>query len=284
VRNLTQLEAIERARLLDVTGYDVNLDLTDGAGGPGAGTFRSTTRVAFSCTEPGASTFIELSAARLHSVQLNEIEVDTSAWSAESGLRLPGLAAENRLIVDADFAYSSAGQGLHRSVDPVDNEVYPYSQFEIADAQRVFASFDQPDLKSVYTWHALVPAHWQVISNAPVDRVEPGAAAGSKGVHFEESARMSTYVTALCAGPYHEVRAQHDGIDLGLFVRDSMKQYLDADDLLLITKQGFDFFHREFGVRYPLPKYDQVWPRRPSSAPVPEPATTLSLPLAVPSA
>ncbi len=136
VRNLTRVEAMERARLLDVMGYGVNLDVTDGTGGPSEGTFRSTTRVAFTCTEPGASTFIELAAARLRSVRLNDVEVDTTAWSAESGLLLPGLAAENRLIVDADFAYSSSGQGLHRSVDPVDKEVYPYSQFEIADAQR----------------------------------------------------------------------------------------------------------------------------------------------------
>jgi aminopeptidase N len=259
VRNLTRVEAVERARLLDVTGYDVTLDLTDGTGGPGEGTFRSTTRVAFACTELGASTFIELAAARVRSARLNDMDVDTSAWSAQSGLMLPGLAAENTLIVDADFAYSSSGQGLHRGLDPVDEEVYLYSQFELADAQRVFACFDQPDLKSVYTWHALVPAHWKVISNARVDRVEPRGVAGSKVVHFEQSARMSTYVTALCAGPYHEVREHHDGIDLGLFIRNSMKQYLDADDLFLITRQGFDFFHREFGVRYPLPKYDQVW-------------------------
>jgi aminopeptidase N len=215
--------------------------------------------VAFTCSEPGASTFIELAAACLRSVRLNDVEVDTSAWSAKSGLVLPGLAADNRLIVDADFPYSSSGQGLHRSVDPVDNEVYLYSQFEIADAQRVFACFDQPDLKSVYTWHVLVPTHWKVISNAPVDRVEPGGVAGSTLVNFEQSVRMSTYVTALCAGPFHEVRERHDGIDLGLFVRDSMQQYLDADDLFLITRQGFDFFQQEFDVRCPLPKYDQVW-------------------------
>ena len=71
-------------------------------------------------------------------------------------------------MVDADFAYSSSGQGLHRSVDPADGEVYLYSQFETADAQRVFACFDQPDLKSVFTWHAEVPRSWRVISNAPV--------------------------------------------------------------------------------------------------------------------
>ncbi|HET6483648.1 MAG TPA: aminopeptidase N [Actinoplanes sp.] len=258
VRNLTQVEAAERARLLEVTGYDITLDLTDGYGNPGDGTFRSTTVVTFTCREPGAETFIETAAASVRSATLNGSPLDLTGFSAERGLTLTGLAAENELVVDADFAYSASGQGLQRSPDPVDKEIYLYSQFETADAQRVYACFDQPDLKSVYTWHATVPAHWKVISNMPVERDEP-AGAGAKSVHFQQSPRMSTYITALCAGPYHEVRDEHDGIELGLFCRASMARYLDPDDLFNVTKQGFDFFHEQFGVRYPLPKYDQLW-------------------------
>ena len=258
VRNLTQVEAAERARLLEVTGYDIALDLTDGEGRPGDGRFRSVTEVTFRCTEPGAATFIEVAAAELRSATLNGTAVDISGWTAETGLALTGLAAQNTLVVDADFFYSASGQGLQRSVDPVDQEVYLYSQFETADAQRVYAAFDQPDLKSVYTWHATVPEHWKVVSNSPVERTEE-APGGAKTVHFATSAKMSTYITALCAGPYHEVRDSHDGIDLGVFCRASMAQHLDADDLFLVTKQGFDFFHEQFGVRFPLPKYDQLW-------------------------
>ncbi|HLL66628.1 MAG TPA: aminopeptidase N [Micromonosporaceae bacterium] len=261
VRNLRQVEAVERARLLDVAAYDISLDLTDGAGHAGERTFRSVTEVRFTCREPGATTFIEIAADALRSATLNGRPVDTSGWSTEVGLPLSGLAAENVLVVDADCLYSSTGQGLHRSVDPVDKEIYLYSQFETADAQRVFACFDQPDLKAEFTFHVTVPAHWRVISNMPVEREEGAGSGGGEGrtVHFARAPRMSTYVTAVCAGPYHEVRDAHDGIELGVFCRQSMKQYLDADDILLITKQGFDFFHREFDVRYPLPKYDQVY-------------------------
>lgn len=258
VRNLTQVEAADRARLLEVTGYDVAVDLTDGHGNPGDGTFRSTTVVTFRCAEPGAETFIETAAAAVRSATLNGAPLDLSGFSAEKGLTLAGLAEENELVVDADFAYSASGQGLQRSLDPVDKEIYLYSQFETADAQRVFACFDQPDLKSVFTWHATVPKHWKVISNMPVDREEP-AGVGGKTVHFQTSPQMSTYIAAICAGPYHEVRDEHDGISLGVFCRASMARYLDPDDLFLITKQGFDFFHEQFGVRYPLPKYDQLW-------------------------
>ncbi|MEQ4301535.1 aminopeptidase N [Plantactinospora sp. B6F1] len=258
MRNLTQVEATERGRLLDVTGYDIRLDLSSAGRGAQARTFRSTTEVRFRCAEPGASTFIEVAADSVRSATLNGSPVDLSGWSAEDGLILTGLSAENTLVVDADFLYSSSGQGMHRSVDPVDGETYLYSQFETADAQRVFACFDQPDLKSVFTWHATVPAHWRVVSNMPVSGEEP-ADAETKTVRFAESVRMSTYITALCAGPYHEVRFTHDGVDLGYFCRTSMARYLDATDLHLITTQGFDFFQRQFGVRYPLPKYDQVW-------------------------
>ncbi|GAA1894956.1 hypothetical protein GCM10009687_75700 [Asanoa iriomotensis] len=256
VRNLTQAEAAERARLLDVTSYDISLDLAS-AGQGDARTFRSTTTVVFSCTEPGATTFVELAAASVRSATLNGAPVDISGWAADKGLTITGLAVTNELVVDADFAYSTSGQGLHRSVDPVDGETYLYSQFETADAQRVYAAFDQPDLKSVYTWHAIVPAHWRVISNMPVSEVDE--AGETKTVHFARSERMSTYITALCAGPYHEVRFAHDGIDLGYFCRASMATYFDADALNLITTQGFDFYHAQFGVRYPLPKYDQLW-------------------------
>ncbi|MEV0459536.1 aminopeptidase N [Catellatospora methionotrophica] len=256
-RNLTQAEAADRARLLDVNSYDISLDLTDGAGNPGDGTFRSVTTVKFTATAPGTGTFIEVAASKILRAELNGAALDTSAWTAETGLVLPQLAEQNTLVIEADFPFSQQGQGLHRAVDPADKEVYLYSQFETADAQKVFACFDQPDLKSVYTWHAAVPKHWKVISNAPVASVT--AEGFGKTVHFEQSARMSTYVTALCAGPYHEERTTHDGIDLGVFCRASMAEHLEADELFEITKQGFDFFQTQFGVRYPLPKYDQLW-------------------------
>ncbi|WP_033344600.1 aminopeptidase N [Catenuloplanes japonicus] len=252
MRNLTQVEAAERARVLDVTSYDIGLDLT------GDVSFRSTTTVEFTSREPGATTFIEVAAERLHAVTLNGAPVDTDGWSAERGLTLSGLAETNTLVVVAEFPFSHSGQGLHRSVDPVDGETYLYSQFETADAQRVYACFDQPDLKSVYTWHATVPAHWRVVSNMPVDRDEP-AGDDLKTIHFQRSARMSTYITALCAGPFHEVQFTHDGIGMGYFCRASMAPYFDVDDLHKVTVQGFDFFHEQFGIRYPLPKYDQVW-------------------------
>ena len=256
IRNLLRDEAVERARLLQVRSYDVSLDLRD-AGNVDQRTFRTRTEITFDCAEPGAETFIEVAADRIHSATLNGTPLDLTEWSPERGLVLPGLAAQNTLVVDADFLYSKSGQGLHRAHDPVDGSAYLYTQFETSDAQRAYACFDQPDLKAEFTFHVTVPASWQAVSNMPV--VSEEVSGEHKTVHFAPSPRMSTYITAICAGPYHVVRDHHDGIDLAVYCRASMAEHLDADDIFGITKQGFDFFHEKFGIRYPLPKYDQLF-------------------------
>jgi aminopeptidase N len=257
VPNLTRDQAQARADLLQVETYDITLDLTDGGGKPSERTFRSTTRIRFSAAPAGGATFVDVVADTLHSVTLNGTSVDISGYTPATGITLPTLAAENDLVVDADMLYTNTGEGLHRFVDPLDGEVYLYSQFETADAKRVYACFDQPDLKAAFTVRAIVPDHWQVASNGREVSAEPAGAA--KQVQFATTARMSPYVTAIVAGPYHVVRTEHDGIDLGLWCRQTLKQHLDADELFLITTQGFDWYHANFGVRYPFDKYDQLF-------------------------
>ncbi|MFC6084908.1 aminopeptidase N [Sphaerisporangium aureirubrum] len=261
--NLTRDEARERARLLDVESYSVELDLTEGEE-----RFESITTVRFSCAEPGAATFIELAEAKIRSATLNGTELDVSTYDAATGrLPLPGLAAANELRVDADCVYMRTGEGLHRFVDPVDQKVYLHSQFETADAHRMYACFDQPDLKAAFELSTLVPSDWEVVSNAAPDSVETleehqgrhGVLQSAKRWHFPPTPVMSTYITALIAGPYSVVRAEHDGIPLGIFCRASLAEHLDADNVFEVTRQGFDFFHQVFGLRYPFGKYDQLF-------------------------
>jgi aminopeptidase N len=256
--NLTLTEAIERAGLLDIESYDIRLDLTNGAGLPGERTFRSRTEIRFRAT-PGSTTFLDLIADRILDCTLDGRPVDTSAYEPQQGLALSGLAAENVLVIEADCLYTNTGEGLHRFVDPVDNQVYLYSQFETADAKRVYACFDQPDLKATFTFHILAPQTWRVISNSPVTAVESVGTGGAQLTHFATTARMSTYVTAVVAGPYTGVTDSHDGIELGVYCRSSLVQYLDADNIFELTKQGFDWYHQQFGYRYPFGKYDQVF-------------------------
>jgi aminopeptidase N len=258
VPNLTMQDARARADLLEVESYDIELDLTDGGGKPGEHTFRSRTTIRFGCRRPGEGSVVDVIAARLHGVTLNGEPVDTADYAPERGISLASLAADNTLVVDADCLYTNTGEGLHRFVDPVDGAVYLYSQFETADAKRMYACFDQPDLKATFTLHVTAPSDWEVVSNAPVASTEE-APGGAALLHFATTPRLSTYVTALVAGPYHKVTDHHDGIDLGVYCRASLAEHLDAEEILLITKQGFDWFHRAFEFRYPFRKYDQLF-------------------------
>ena len=265
--NLTRVDAERRAALLAVTGYTVDLDLTDGAGAPGEATFTTRTTVHFSCREPGADTWIDFIGAAVASATLNGAALDVSGYREDDGIALPGLAAENELTVEATGRYMNTGEGLHRFVDPVDGAVYLYSQFETADCKRLFACFDQPDLKARYTLTVTAPADWKVVSNATA-QVDAGGPGGAAVHRFAPTEILSTYLVALVAGPYTEWRDEYaddgDGtsgetIPLGLYCRASLAEHMDAERLFTETKQGFGFYHRSFGIRYPFGKYDQLF-------------------------
>ena len=260
--NLTRDEARERAALLTVTSYEVALDLT-----AGPTTFASTTVIRFRASA-GASTFLDLIAPTVHSITLNGTELDPGEVFADSRIALDGLAAENEVRVVADGAYTNTGEGLHRFVDPVDDEVYLYSQFEVADSRRVFAVFEQPDLKSVFTFTVRAPAHWTVVSNSPTP--EPVAVPGEVGDapsadwSFAPTPLVSSYITAIIAGPYHRETGEltsSDGrvVPLGVFCRSSLAKHLDTANILDITRAGFAFYEQTFGRAYPFAKYDQLF-------------------------
>jgi aminopeptidase N len=250
---MTRTEAITRAALLSVTSYDVALDLTTGPD-----VFRSVSTATFSAREAGASSYIDINADRVLRVTLNGTDLDLGAVVDATRVRLDDLRSDNVVVVEADGAYSHTGEGLHRFVDPVDDEVYLYSQFETFDAHRMYACFDQPDLKAELRLSVTAPAHWEVVSNGRVaSRVESDG--GVARTTFEATTRISPYITALIAGPYHHVHDEHDGIPLGLYCRRSLSEHLDADELFTVTKQGFDYFHEAFGTRYAFGKYDQLF-------------------------
>jgi aminopeptidase N len=261
--NLTREEASERASVVSTQTYDVQLDLTlDSAASDGPTRFGSVTTIRFDAT-PGASTFVDLVDGDVSAITLNGDPVDVSAY-ADSRIALTGLAASNELVVSATLPYSHSGEGLHRFVDPVDGRVYLYTQFEVPDARRVFATFEQPDLKATFVFHVTAPSHWAVVSNSPTP--EPVAVPGVEDAstwHFAETKTMSTYITALVAGEYVSVtdsyQGAYDEIPLGIFCRQSVREHLDADDIFLVTKQGFAFFEGVFEMGYPFGKYDQLF-------------------------
>ncbi|MET0590371.1 MAG: aminopeptidase N [Naasia sp.] len=255
--NLTRVEAQERKALLDVHSYDVELDLTRGEE-----IFGSITTVRFAARE-GASTFIDAITRTVRSVTLNGAELDPAEVSDGVRIQLDGLLAENELRVDADAIYTNTGEGLHRFVDPADGEVYLYSQFEVPDSRRMFAVFEQPDLKASFRFTVTAPDYWEVVSNSPTpEPVDAGDSA--KRWEFPPTQVISSYITALIAGPYAVERREltsSDGrvIPLGVFARASLAQYLDTDYIVEKTRQGLAFYEDIFGYPYPFEKYDQLF-------------------------
>ena len=255
--NITRAEARERAALVSVQSYEVELDLTTTDA-----TYRSVTKVTFDCATPGASTWIDLISPAVHSITLNGQSLPPASHADGARISLPDLQAENVLVVEADCVYMNTGEGLHRFVDPVDKETYLYTQFESADSRRMYASFEQPDLKATFQLTVTAPSHWKVVSNAPTP--EPTVHGdGTATWAFAPTPRMSTYITALVAGPYHRVDDEYAGphgtYPLSVYCRESLAEHLDSEEILTVTKQGFAYFEEQFGFPYPFAKYDQLF-------------------------
>ena len=254
--NLTRVEAQNRKAILDVASYEVALDLTTGDK-----TFGSTTTVAFTAT-PGSSTFIDAITDSVHAIILNGDDLDPNVVSDGVRIQLDNLRAENVLVVEANAAYTNTGEGLHRFVDPVDGEAYLYSQFEVPDSRRVFAVFEQPDLKATFHFTVTAPADWRVISNSPTPT--PVKSGESKTWDFGVTPTISSYLTAIVAGPYDVVESSlksRDGreIPLAIYSRKSLTEFVDASYIFDITRKGFEFYEEKFDYAYPFEKYDQLF-------------------------
>ncbi|WOO98281.1 aminopeptidase N [Micrococcus terreus] len=269
--NLTRQEAADRSALISTHDYDVHVDVS-GAQDLDRVDYPTVTTLSFSCAAPGSSTFLDYLHHSVETVELNGVMLDVHQVVGAARILLPDLQAENTVTVVGTSLYSSSGEGMHRFQDPADGQVYLYTQYEPADARRVFPNFEQPDLKAQFTVHLTGPADWVLASNQPesgrrvVEQGE-GPDGGSVTVDFSHTPALSTYITTLLAGPYHRVEDTWGGhpesgapeVRLGLYCRQTMATALDSDTLFTVTKAGLDFFHELFGVPYLWGKYDQAF-------------------------
>ena len=245
--NLTHAECRARAAALTVASYRVELDLSRAAD-PAAATFPSRSTVTFTGTFTGGSTWIDLIADRVSAARIDGRELDVTGYDG-ARLAVPAADGPHELVVEAECRYSRTGEGLHRFVDPADGATYLYTHFEPTDARRVFANFEQPDLKARCTFVVTAPEGWQIVSGqAETART---AADGSVTVSFGPTPPQSTYLTALAAGPYHRVTDVWRDVPLGVLCRASMAEYLDAEAIFTVTRQGLDFYDRAFGTPTP---------------------------------
>ena len=258
--NLTRAEARHRARLIETHRYAVEVDLTGrDVADPGVA-FISTATCAFTARSAG-ETHLDLIADRMLLAVLDGVELEPTDFTG-SRLSLSLAAGPHELTVRALCHYSHTGEGLHRFVDPLDQRQYLYTQFEAADARRMYACFEQPDLKARFVLSVLAPETWTVVSNAPVAETAV-AGPGLLSTRFAETLPISTYLTALVAGDYDVVSGPPVGVErtipTAILCRRSVAPYLDAAEIFAITEGGFEVFERQFGVPYPFGKYDQAF-------------------------
>ncbi|MFC3238105.1 aminopeptidase N, partial [Streptomyces nitrosporeus] len=246
---LTRDEAQTRAHLIDVHRYTVDLDLTTGEN-----TFGSRTTIRFTARTPG-DTFVELKPETLHTLTLDGQPLDPHHLD---GNRYPlhGLTAgPHELTADTTMRYSRTGEGMHRFTDPADGETYLYTQLFLDDVQRVFAAFDQPDLKAAFDITVTAPPAWTVLGNGTATRTAEG--------HWTLTTTppISTYLVAVAAGPWHSVTTHHAGIPFGIHCRRSLAPHLDtdADEILTLTRACYDRYHEKFDEPYPFDSYDQAF-------------------------
>ncbi|RLZ03125.1 aminopeptidase N [Kocuria tytonicola] len=267
--SLTREEAATRAEQIRVEDYRVTVDLS-GAEDPANTTFGSEVTVRFTAEE-GAETFIDFIHESVSSVELNGEVLDVDDVVEGSRIRLPELGQANELRVVGRALYSRSGEGLHRYIDPQDGEVYIYTQYEPADCRRVFAVFEQPDLKAVYRFTVITPAPWLAASNGELlssEATDSCDVPGSVTHEFAPTQRISSYITTILAGPYTRVTDEWSGtgsqgealtVPLALYCRRALAEHMDAEELFALTKQGLDFFPQLFGVAYPWGKYEQAF-------------------------
>ncbi len=266
MQTITRDEARQRARSISLTSIDVDLDLSDAADLQRT-TFPSTSTLRF--TTSSTTTFIDIVAASIRRVSVDGEDATYRVEDARIVLDDLPTGREITVVVDAECTYSTSGEGLHRYRDPEDGNVYLYTQYEPCDARRVYACFDQPDLKARWTMRVEAPAEWVVLSN----QHEINASSSRDGVtrhEFAPTQPLSSYITAVIAGPY----AHFDGgiyrggvegeepveIALGVYCRQALAPYCDADDIINVTRHGFDFYHRHYGITYPWGHvYNQIF-------------------------
>lgn len=232
---LTRYDATFRSENLVIDSYDLRFDLREATT---SSTFP--VDVAVTVTSKSDSIFLDYLGESVEHVMVDGVPVPWEQKGARIVLDVPTNQPVNITIRSHSY-YSRSGQGLHRFTDPEDGQTYLYSHSEPSDARRIFPCFDQPDLKARVTVNMLVPDGWVALSN-----------------HMGTTPPISTYLLAFAAGPYVGRRDVWRNIDLGVWTRTSMAEYVD-DEIMEVTKQGLEFFDQHFGFPYPWGKYDSIF-------------------------
>ncbi|MEZ4703679.1 MAG: aminopeptidase N [Bdellovibrionota bacterium] len=221
-------------------------------------TFQGNTLIAFDLEAIPENLTIDYRDGKINSIKINGDDAETTI--GEYFVSIPSKylsTGKNTVEISYTGNYSKDGSGLYRFEDSKDHRVYIYSDFEPYHANRLFPCFDQPDLKATYTVQVEVPSSWKVITSVKQQKIQ-ALSSGKSRWYFPTSKPFSTYVFALHAGQYREIKLNVPQVPSRLFVRESLAKYVDVTNWSTFTRQGFAFFQTYFDYPYPFEKYDQL--------------------------
>jgi aminopeptidase N len=138
---------------------------------------------------------------------------------------------------------------------PTGDKLMLGTQMEPTDARRVFPCWDEPVYRATYDVTLVVPEKLLAVANMPVVRETP-VGGGLKEVVFARTPAMASYLVALYAGEFETVEGEQDGVKLRIITTEGKRA--TAVYALESTKRILAYYNEYFGVRYPLPKLDQI--------------------------
>jgi aminopeptidase N len=254
-----------RAATVRDVRYDLRLDVTapDSAVGRVIVSFARVAPNAEARAISGKDTgavYLDFRGRRLTSIAVNGTSLPLSAYTG-AHIRIPAAAfrrspAAGRDSVTLAFATDIApsGASIIKSHDPTDNSDYLYTLLVPADANQLFPTFDQPDLKARVTFHLTAPRAWRTLANGAESRADTAAATITH--HFNETRPLSTYLIAFAAGPWEVASSTVDGRTVRLFARRSRFKEADTDSLLALNQRAITWMEEYFARPYPFEKFD----------------------------
>ena len=162
------------------------------------------------------------------------------------------------LALDFKGRINKQPQGLYQDRYPTASgeKVLLATQMEPTDARRMFPCWDEPVFRATFELSATIPEKWMAMSNMPIarERVLPGT--GTKQVSFLPTPSMVSYLVVFAAGEFEALEDEVDGVKLRVLCTEGKKE--SARYAMESTKLILRYYNDYFGVKYPLPKLDQL--------------------------
>jgi puromycin-sensitive aminopeptidase len=166
-------------------------------------------------------------------------------------------AKDLSLAIEYDGELNDQMHGFYRTSYLVNGKKHwgAATQFEATDARRAFVCIDEPEAKARFKASLIVPKKLTALSNMPI--VKTQSLGVKKKVSYGVTPVMSTYLLCFVVAELECVQSKaKDGKPIRIWTTPGKKE--QGRFALGVTRHALDYFAKWFGIRYALPKMDQV--------------------------